>query len=57
MIGAIWYRCPVCGCKLARMEPDAIARRIYIWCRHCKKEYEVTARPPKRTAGARAEEP
>lgn len=36
-----YYRCPVCGQKLARVGPGAAAAGVYVWCKHCKREREL----------------
>lgn len=37
----IWVKCPECKQKLCRIELDSMARKIYLWCKCCKKEVEV----------------
>lgn len=36
-----WHPCPECGQKLCRIDADSKAHKIYLWCKHCKKEVEV----------------
>jgi predicted RNA-binding Zn-ribbon protein involved in translation (DUF1610 family) len=36
-----WHNCPTCGQKLCRKELDSKAKKVYLWCKHCKKEIEV----------------
>lgn len=36
-----WHSCPACGQKLCRIDADSKAHKIYLWCKHCKKEVEV----------------
>lgn len=36
-----WYKCPICGQKLARIDPDKYTGGMYLWCRKHKGEIEV----------------
>lgn len=35
-----WYRCS-CGQKLFRIDKDAHASGVYVWCKKCKREVPV----------------
>lgn len=37
----VWHPCPLCNKKLCRIELGSTARKIYLWCKHCKKEIEI----------------
>ena len=42
-----WYKCPLCGCKLAKYDPlEAICSGVYIKCRQCKEIIEIKKRKP-----------
>lgn len=36
-----WYKCPVCGTKLAICDNTAKSHGVYIKCRVCKNEIEI----------------
>jgi transcription elongation factor Elf1 len=36
-----WYKCPVCGTKLAIIDNNAKCSGVHIKCRTCKKEIEI----------------
>lgn len=36
-----WYSCPHCGKKLCRINKESKAKKIFIWCKQCKKEIEI----------------
>ncbi|WP_207559123.1 hypothetical protein [Ruminiclostridium hungatei] len=40
-IDIIWSTCPECGQKLCRLITGSKAHKIYLWCKHCKKEVEI----------------
>jgi hypothetical protein len=37
----MWYKCPICGQKLARIDPAKYTGGMYLWCRKHKGEIEV----------------
>lgn len=36
----IYVHCPHCGKKLFRIDKDSEFKKIYLWCKNCKKEIE-----------------
>lgn len=38
----MWYRCPHCGAKLAVYDNTASSAGVFIKCRTCKQEVEIT---------------
>lgn len=36
--------CPHCGKKLFRIAPNSNYEHIFVWCKNCKKEIEVSKR-------------
>lgn len=36
-----WYKCPICGQKLAKIDPVKYTGGMYLWCRKHKGEIEV----------------
>ena len=36
--------CPHCGKKLFRIAPNSDYEHIFVWCKNCKKEIEVSKR-------------
>lgn len=39
--------CPKCTKLLAKMDKEGSCKKIYLYCKNCKKEYEITYRPTK----------
>lgn len=37
-----WYYCPNCRKKLFRYGKGAKCSGLFVWCRGCKREFEIT---------------
>ena len=35
-----YVKCPFCGKKMFRVGKNNIYKKIYLWCKNCKKEIE-----------------
>lgn len=35
-------RCPHCNKLIAKMEADGICKKVYLYCKKCKKEHEIS---------------
>ncbi|MDT8715551.1 hypothetical protein IAI10_02610 [Clostridium sp. 19966] len=40
-----WFKCPVCGQKLAKIDDDKDIAGVAIWCKKCKREIEIRNTP------------
>lgn len=40
-----WYRCPHCGAKLLLYDNTAVSHGVFIKCKLCKKEIEISIEP------------
>lgn len=49
-------RCPKCGKVLAKMCKYGICKNMFLYCRSCKKEYQITIKEMKKEE-CRANEP
>lgn len=38
----MYINCPICGKKLFRIDKTSVYKNIYIWCKHCKKEINIS---------------
>ena len=43
----LYVNCPKCGKKLFRITYGSSYKKIFIWCKSCKKEIECNKREPK----------
>ena len=41
---SLYELCPRCGKKLFRITPSSIYEHIFVWCKNCKKEIEISKR-------------
>ena len=38
--------CPQCGKKLFRIVTESQYKKIFVWCKNCKKEIEINKKEP-----------
>lgn len=37
----VWYKCPVCGQKIAQIDDSKSIEGVYVWCKKHKGEVEI----------------
>lgn len=40
-----WFKCPVCGKKICKIDTTKHIEGVYEWCKQCKREIEVKNEP------------
>lgn len=41
-----YVNCPQCGKKLFRVIKESQYKKIFVWCKNCKKEIEINKKEP-----------
>lgn len=43
----LYYKCPYCDKKLARIENNSKSEKVYVWCKECRQEREINITEPR----------